>query len=285
MKKKFLSSIVAALAVVMGVFAFAGCSSESAPNAGFDIQLAKQVALELDIDVEFVKINWDSKENELSKKKIDLIWNGMTIKDGFDNIFEISTPYMTNKQVAVTKASNASNYTNADSLKTASIAVESGSAGQDAAKAIGVPENKIAPASDQMFALTEVKQDKSQVAIIDLIMANYYINSVQGYEELEILDIDLGEPEYYGIAARKGDKGTIDKINTALSNLYRDGIVQRIAQKYGLESALCDLTYTSDYDNLTDDEKAGWEEIAKNKTIRIGYTVFAPIAYHGDVAA
>lgn len=135
-----------------------------------------------------------------------------------------------------------------------------------------------------MFALTEVKQGKSEVAIIDSIMAGYY-TSTSEYSDLQILDLNLGEPELYGIAARKGDKGTIDKINTALSNLYKDGVAQRIAAKYGLQNELRDLTYTSTYDSLTDAEKAGWKEIANKKVIRIGYTVFAPIAYNSTVSA
>ena len=56
MKKKFFTLITVILTLAMSVFAFAGCGGgkPAAPNAGFDIQLAKQVALELDVEVEFV---------------------------------------------------------------------------------------------------------------------------------------------------------------------------------------------------------------------------------------
>ena len=33
------------------------------------------------MDVEFVVIDWDNKVMELDSKKIDVVWNGMTLTD------------------------------------------------------------------------------------------------------------------------------------------------------------------------------------------------------------
>jgi len=298
MKKRFLSLITIVLAMVMCVFSLTACAGgkDPAPNKGFDIDLAKLVGVELGVEVEFVKIEWKMKEVELAEKKIDLIWNGMTIDDERKAAFEISTPYMTNKQVAVTLKSNLSKYTTLDSIKNASnIAVEHGSAADELCRNPVEPKDEkttpgwglktnINPASDQMMALTEVKQNKSDVAIIDKVMAGYLLQN-SNYSDLAIVDVVLAEDEQYGIAARKGDKGTIDKINTALNDLYQDGVVQRLAASYGLEEYLLDLTYESQYNSLSASEKEGWKELAEKKKIVIGYTVYAPIAFFEDVAA
>ena len=87
--------------------------------------------------------------------------------------------------------------------------------------------------------------------------------------------------EQYGIAARKTDIGTIDKINTSLANLQANGQLAKLADKYGLKSELCDVSYTSKWDTLTDEEKAGWNEIVEKGNFVVGYTLYAPIAYEG----
>ena len=48
---------------------------------GFDAELANAFAESLGIETRFIVIKWDSKVLELTSKKIDLIWNGMTITD------------------------------------------------------------------------------------------------------------------------------------------------------------------------------------------------------------
>jgi polar amino acid transport system substrate-binding protein len=96
---------------------------------GFDIELAKAVAEELDLDVEFKIINWNTKEAELESKTIDCIWNGMTITDERKAEMEVSIPYMNNKQVAVIRKADKDLYKNTDDMKNAIIGAEDGSAG------------------------------------------------------------------------------------------------------------------------------------------------------------
>lgn len=98
---------------------------------GFDIDLAKAVGEKLGVTVEFQKINWDSKEFELSSKNIDCIWNGMTITDERKESMSITIPYMKNKQVAVIRIEDKDKYKTTGDMKNAIIVVESGSAGQD----------------------------------------------------------------------------------------------------------------------------------------------------------
>ena len=58
-----------------------GFRDEAGNIVGFDIDLAKEVAKRLDVEVEFKPIDWNSKELELKNKKIDMIWNGLTITE------------------------------------------------------------------------------------------------------------------------------------------------------------------------------------------------------------
>ena len=68
---------------------------------GFDADMARLVGEKLGVDVEFVVIDWDNKVMELDSKKIDVVWNGMTLTDEVTKSMECSNAYCNNAQVVV----------------------------------------------------------------------------------------------------------------------------------------------------------------------------------------
>ena len=257
------------------VLAFAGCKPSEL--VGFDIELAKLVAKDLGVDVKFQLIEWEMKETELSSQNIDLIWNGLTINDDRKEQFCISTPYMNNKQIAIIRKKDKDKYTNEENIKNAKFTYENGSAGQDVAEEKGFA-NALGVAA-QMDALLEVKAGTSDIALVDSVLGNFYCNEDKSFKNLMIIPNLVFTTEQYGIAARKFDVGTIDKINTSLYNLQKSGELKKLADKYGLTSELCDLTYESKWDTLTEEEKSGWNYIVEKGSFIVGYTLYAPIAY------
>ncbi len=119
--------------IIVGYTEFAPIAyyADDGSFTGFDTELAKAVAEELDVEVEFQVIDWDSKESLLANGTIDLIWNGLTITPGRSAEMCISVPYLYNKQVAVVLTENVSKYSDKESFKDAVIGVESGSAGEE----------------------------------------------------------------------------------------------------------------------------------------------------------
>ena len=65
--------------------------------------MARLVAQELGVEIEFVVIDWNNKIFELDGKGIDVVWNGMTLTDEVMAAMECSNPYCKNAQVVVTK--------------------------------------------------------------------------------------------------------------------------------------------------------------------------------------
>ncbi|MDE6276044.1 MAG: transporter substrate-binding domain-containing protein [Clostridia bacterium] len=275
MKKKIIVALLLCVITLTSVFAFAGCKTEQL--VGFDIELAKLVAKDLGVEVKFQLISWSAKETELSSKNIDLIWNGLTIDDGRLEQFCISTPYMNNKQIAIIRKKDKDKYTNIDNIKNAKFAYEEGSAGQDVAKDNGF--TKVAGVGAQMDALVEVKSSTSDIALVDSVLGNFYCNADTSFSDLMVIPDLVFTVEQYGIAARKSDVGTIDKINTSLAKLQKNGELKKLAEKYGLASELCDVSYESKWDTLTDEEKEGWNYIKEKGNFVVGYTLYAPIAY------
>ena len=85
---------------------------------------------ETSIEVEFLLIEWSTKEAKLADGTIDLVWNGMTITPEHSAEMCISVPYLYNKQVAVILKSDAGKYSDAASMSKAIMTAESGSAGE-----------------------------------------------------------------------------------------------------------------------------------------------------------
>ena len=203
---------------------------------GFDAELSEAFAKTLDVSVRFIPIKWDSKILELTSNKIDLIWNGMTITDELKANIDLTIPYATNYQCVVTKTSNVANYTSADSIKDKKVAVELGSAGEDAADSV-TNLNKVA---SQEAALIEVKAGTSDCAIIDVTMANSVVGKGD-FADLSTVSAELiaFEKEDFGVGARKGSDLT-EKLNTFFKDSYKSGLLTTLSTKYNV--ALNDAT-------------------------------------------
>ena len=138
---------------------------------------------------------------------------------------------------------------------------------------------------DQLAALTEVKAGTSDIAVIDSVMAGYYVNSAN-FSDLMILE---GEEftfanEYYAIGARKGGN-TDEYITIALYSLQETGKIDEIATKYGLKDVLAKIELTDALQSAVSaspsslDETTDFGKILKKGELVLGYTLFEPIAY------
>ena len=197
---------------------------------GFDAELAEAFAKTLNAEARFTVIKWDSKVLELNSKKIDVIWNGMTITEELKKNIDLSIAYATNYQCVVTKTSNVANYTNADSIKDKKVAVEAGSAGELVAEGV-TNLNKV---TSQEAALLEVKAGTSDCAIIDVTMANSVVGKGD-FTDLSTISADLiaFEKEDFGVGARKGSDLT-EKLNAFFKDSYKSGLLNELSVKYNV---------------------------------------------------
>jgi polar amino acid transport system substrate-binding protein len=200
---------------------------------GFDAEFAQLFAKELGVTCEFYVIaDWSKKFMELDTKQIDAVWNGMTITEEALLNASVSDPYVVNAQVVVMKADKLADFPDADSMKNLKFAVENGSAGEDAAKAIGA-EN-IVTVQDQAAALMEVAAGTSDACVIDITMANAMTGEGTSYASLGYA-VSLTSEEY-GVAFRKNSDLT-EKFNAFMDKLIADGTLQQLATKYNLTLA------------------------------------------------
>ena len=221
--------------LIVGITDYAPMDYKDENNewTGFDAEFARMFAEELGVECEFFVIaDWGKKFVELETKNIDAVWNGMTITDEAKLNASVSNPYVVNAQVLVMKADKIASYADAASIVDLSVAVENGSAGQDAATDAGV--KNIIAVQDQAAALLEVKAGTSDACVIDITMANAMTGEGTDYADLA-KGISLSEEEY-GVAFRK-DSNLTEKLNDFLAQLKEDGTLQALAEKYELTLA------------------------------------------------
>ena len=200
---------------------------------GFDAEFARLFAEELGVEIEFFVIaDWGKKFVELETKNIDCVWNGMTITDEAKLNASVSDAYVLNAQVVVAKADKIADIKTAADLANLKVAVESGSAGEDAAKEANV-QNIIAK-QDQAAALLEVKAGTADACVIDITMARAMTGAGTDYADLAA-GISLTEEEY-GVAFRK-DSDLTAKFNAFMDKLIADGTLEALAKKYNLTLA------------------------------------------------
>ena len=252
--KKILALL---LTLMLAVAMFAGCAEEKAvePAAeklvigytiyepmnymkdgkltGFDTEFAEAVCKKLGYTPEFVEINWDTKFVTLDAKKIDCIWNGMTISDEVKKNCDVSKAYVKNAQVVVMKDEVIDKYKDAESLKGLKFAAEAGSAGEAAIKDNGLDAN-YNPVAAQTDALLAVMGGQADACVIDITMAKSMTAEGTSYEALGF-SLELTTEEY-GIGFRKGSDLTA-KVDAIIDELNADGTLPALAEKYELNLA------------------------------------------------
>ena len=199
---------------------------------GFDADMAKLVAEELGVEIQFTVIDWDNKIMELESQNIDVVWNGMTLTDEVTSSMDCTNAYCSNAQVVVLPADVAGDYPDAASMSGLSFAVESGSAGQAQAE-----ENSFTftPVVDQATAVMEVASGTADAAIIDKLMASAMVGEGTSYDGL-VYTIELNSEEY-GVGFRQGSDLT-EMLNQFFVDSYADGTMLEIAETYGIQGAI-----------------------------------------------
>lgn len=134
--------------------------------------------------------------------------------------------------------------------------------------------------TSQLDALNGLKKGDADIAVIDSVMAGYYMNDTDSFKDYQILENIVLAEEKYGIAAKKGNDALMSKINEALIALV-DTDYKTIAESYGLATEL--LVKADTVNPLASATDASWDDVVTAKKLIIGYTLFAPIAYNeGD---
>ena len=175
----------------------------------------------------------------------------------------------TDGDTATTDTNDTKTDANADMI----YAVETGSAGEAAAKEKGWEINSVAAQAD---ALMEVEAGTSDAAIVDLLMATAMTGEGTSYPDLTYDAEQKLTTEEYGIGCRKGSD-LAAFINNVLAETYADGSMKKVADTYKLADAMVEQAAPdANYTVPTDGDVAYIQN--KGKLV-VGITEFEPMDY------
>lgn len=204
---------------------------ENGEYLGFDLELAKLVCDKLLVTFKAQYIDWDAQVLEINSKKVDCIWNGMTITEKRKENMIFSKPYFQTNLVAITTKD--SNINSISDLANKRIGVESNGTAD-----INLSENelynknllKFTTVSEVLLAL---EGNQIDAMVVDATYANDYImKKSAASNKYKIVDGTVGDIEEYGIAFRKEDATLKDAVDKAIDELLEEGKIAPILEKY-----------------------------------------------------
>ena len=254
LKKLVIAGIAASLVVCFAV----GCGSQKSDNAtakkdkiviglddnfppfgfhdekgelvGFDIDMAKEAAKRLGIEVEFKPIDWDSKETELKSKKIDAIWNGLSITPEREKNILFSRPYENGPQILLVKAD--SPIQGKEDLAGKIVGTQQGSTGLEAINKepdLKASFKELKTYSDNVTSFMDLEVGRIDAVVVAKTSAGYFIT--KNHSNFRI--IDVGYPDIpSGVGMRKDDTALKAKLDKVLEEMHADGTSKKISEKW-----------------------------------------------------
>lgn len=208
-----------------------GYVDENGEFTGFDLELAKEAAKRMDMEIKLQPIDWDSKELELSSGSISCIWNGFTM-NGRENDYTWTESYMDNSQVFVVK-SDSGIKTKAD-LAGKIVTAQTDSAALNALngddfKDLKASFKELLTCAQYNTAFMDLEAGAVDAVAMDIGVAKYQI---EGKESKFII---LDEPivkEQYAVGFYKGNTEMRDKVQKALDEMAADDTFKKISEKW-----------------------------------------------------
>ena len=207
-----------------------GFRDEKNELVGFDIDMAKEAAKRLGVEVVFKPIDWSAKEAELSGKRVDALWNGLTITEERKQNILFTAPYMENHQIIVVPAGSAIK-AKAD-LAGKVVGAQEGSSAVDAIKkeeAVFKSFKELKTFGDNVTALMDLTTGRLEAVVVDEVVGRYYV--AKKPDQYAVLEDNFGTEEY-GVGLRKDDSALLAGLQKALDEMKADGSAARISTEW-----------------------------------------------------
>jgi len=215
-----------------------GYMDDNGDYVGFDLDLAKEVADRLGLEVVYQPIDWDAKDMELESGAIDCIWNGFTMSDERLDAYTWSEPYVDNSQVVV--VAKDSGIGSLADLAGKVLCVQADSSALEAIESEDHAELKaslgeLMQVPEYNTAFMNLEAGAVDAIAMDVGVAKYQIESRGA--DFVILDEKLS-PELYGVGFKKGNTALRDAVQEKLDEMAEDGTLLEIATKWDQQDTL-----------------------------------------------
>ncbi|WP_296828889.1 basic amino acid ABC transporter substrate-binding protein [uncultured Megasphaera sp.] len=201
-------------------------SDQSAEYKGFEMDLIRAVAKEMNRDVEFNNIAFSGIIPIIQQGDMDIAATGMTVTPERAQKVAFAAPFYESKLVILTPK-NSGIHSAAD-LQGKQVAVQIGTTGAKFAEEQGYQVKQFDNNSE---AIMELQVGGSPAAIIDKPVADYFLTQ-DGKGKFDVIDISNTKPEYLAFAINKDNKELLKQVNDAMEKLKKSGEFQALYKKW-----------------------------------------------------
>ena len=200
--------------------------NEKGELVGYDVDIAKAVAKKLNLKIEFLTAPWDAMLAAFDVGKADVVFNQVSITDERKKKYDYSVPYMLSYSAIVVHK---------DSSDIKSFADLKGKRSVHSVNSMWIPTvekygAKLVVADSLSDQINLIITKRADDTIDDAVMFYDYIKQ---HPNAPIKIIEAGdEPMYTAAIVKKGNKELLNKINNALNELSKEGVLSEISLKY-----------------------------------------------------
>jgi L-cystine transport system substrate-binding protein len=194
--------------------------------AGYDIEVAQEIAKRLGRKAEFVPTQWKSMLASLEAKRFDLVANQVGVTPEREQKLLFSEPYTVSGAVVIVSNDNPKNIQSVADLKGKVVGTTQGSNYADDAKKAGADVKFYSGAAQ---ALTDLEQNRVDAALNDRLFvltelkkSSYKVKAVG----------DPFDKNVSAFAFHKDNQALRDQFNTVLKEIKKDGTLANISKKW-----------------------------------------------------
>jgi ABC-type amino acid transport substrate-binding protein len=192
---------------------------------GFDVDLVREIAKRLELDVEFVKTPFDTIFRNLAQGKFDMVASSTTITEERKRTVDFSDPYFAADQSLMVR--KGSGITTVEDLKGEVIGAQLGTTGADFAKEeIDAESVRTYDLVDDAFKALQTEQIAA--VINDCPISKYAERSKPDLRVVRAIETG----ENYGLAFAKDSDTLREAVSGALDEIKRDGTYDKIFSKW-----------------------------------------------------
>ena len=202
---------------------------------GLDIDLARAIAEELGVEVEFLNTGWDGIIPALQTEDFDILVSAMTITDERSEVIGF-VPYITVGTGIVVPTGNPNNIQTLDDLCGLTVAVQVGTIQVDMLEEQNDSCDdpiEIVVFDTNPLAVADVRTGGSDANFSDFPVSAE--DAAQSEGDLEVVETQIA-PEAYGIGVRQESTELKDAIADAIQAIRDSGKYDEILAKWDLEA-------------------------------------------------
>lgn len=204
-------------------------SVKGGDEVGFDIDLSEALAEELDLEVQWVRADFDTIFTSVAAQKFDMVAAASTITPKRQQTVDFSDPYFNALQAFAVNTQETPDIASIDDLAEGDVVgAQKGTTGETYAQD-NVPEGVDVKSFQNVGdAFTDLEAGQVQAVINDNGSTGAEVAERPGLEVLETFDTD----EVYGFAFSKENPDLTLAVNDALKAVIEDGTYEEIFQEY-----------------------------------------------------